>query len=96
MQNRMSGKVRQTMKNSSDHFLEISFSQMSVSSTRRVALLLTIAFIVSQWDIKVYDKLSYWIYGGIIIEAIITSLYLPYNDTNLLHIYGCISKKGCK
>jgi hypothetical protein len=86
-------KGSETMKNSSDHFLEISFSQMSTSSTRRVALLLTIAFIVSQWDIKVYDKLSYWIYGGIIIEAIITSLYLPYNDTSTPYIWMYIKKR---
>ena len=86
-------KGSETMNNSSDHFLEISFSQMSTSSTRRVALLLTIAFIVSQWDLKVYNKLSYWIYGSVIIETIITSLYLQHNNTNSPYVWMYIKKR---
>lgn len=76
-----------------DKFLEISFTEMSTSSTRRVALLLTIAFIVSQWNIKVYDKLSYWIYAGIIIEAIISSINIPFNSTYTPYIWMYIKKR---
>ena len=79
--------------NDADKFLEISFSEMSTTSTRRVALLLTIAFIVSQWNIKVYDKLSYWIYAGIIIEAILSSINVPYNSTYVPYIWMYIKKR---
>ena len=76
-----------------DKFLHISFSEMSTTSTRRVALLLTIAFIISQWNIKVYDALSYWIYGAIIIEAFISSINIPFNSTYTPYIWMYIKKR---
>jgi len=81
------------LQTQTDKFLEITFSEMSTSSTRRVALLLTIAFIISQWNIKVYDKLSYWIYAGIIIEAIISSISIPFNSTYTPYIWMYIKKR---
>jgi hypothetical protein len=84
----VSGRESQT-----DKFLDISFTEMSTSSTRRVALLLTIAFIISQWNIKVYDKLSYWIYGGIIIEAIISSINISFNSSYTPYVWLYIKKR---
>ena len=76
-----------------DSLQEMNPGEMSKGSTRRVVILLTIAFIVAQWDIKIFDKVSLWIYSAIVIEAFISSLYLPYRRMRDTYIWMYVKKR---
>ena len=68
------------------------YSEIEKHTERLVVIMLTVAFIVAIWDIKIFDKLSIWIYTTILIELIVTATWVHYTSFRQRAIYLYIVK----
>jgi len=60
--------------------VQYEYSEIQQHTERLVVIMLTVAFIVAIWDIKIFDKLSIWIYTTILIELIATATWFHYTS----------------
>ena len=60
--------------------VQYEYTEIQQHTERLVVIMLTVAFIVAIWDIKIFDKLSIWIYTTILIELIATATWFHYTS----------------